>query len=46
MACCLTTGEAAGAAAAMAAGQAGANVHAVDVQDLRKHLRDNGAYLP
>ena len=45
MACCLTTGEAAGAAAALAAAQA-RDVHAVDTGDLRRRLREHGAYLP
>lgn len=45
MACCLTTGEAAGTAAAMAA-QADGDVHAVDTQGLRASLRAHGAWLP
>ena len=45
MACCLTTGEAAGMAAAMAAA-GDANVHHVDTDALRRVLRENGAYLP
>jgi glycine/D-amino acid oxidase-like deaminating enzyme len=43
---CLVTGEAAGAAAAMAATVAQPDTHAVDVAALREHLRQNGAYLP
>lgn len=46
MACCLTTGEAAGAAAAFVARSSGADVHAVDVAELRRHLVGHGAYLP
>ena len=45
MACCLNTGEAAGIAAAMAAGDSG-DVHAVDTGALRETLRGFGAYLP
>jgi hypothetical protein len=45
MACCLTTGEAAGLAAAMAAAADG-DVHAVDPAQLRASLRAHGAYLP
>jgi len=45
MACCLNTGEAAGLAAAMAAGD-GCDVHAVDTCDLRSKLKAHGAYLP
>ena len=45
MACCLTTGEAAGAAAALAA-QGDGDVHAVDTARLRAVLREHGAYLP
>lgn len=46
MACCLTTGEAAGTAAAMAAKAPGNNVHAIDTNELRRRLRAHGAYLP
>ncbi|MFO7871074.1 MAG: FAD-dependent oxidoreductase [Kiritimatiellia bacterium] len=42
---CLCTGEAAGAATAMAAG-GGGDVHAVDTAALREKLRNHGAYLP
>ncbi|MBN8525537.1 MAG: FAD-dependent oxidoreductase [Planctomycetes bacterium] len=42
---CLSMGEAAGAAAAMAAGLGG-DVRAIDVQSLRGNLRTHGAYLP
>ncbi len=45
MACCLTTGEAAGAAAALAAAADG-DTHAVDTNRLRETLRTHGAYLP
>ena len=45
MACCLTTGEAAGVAAALAAAADG-NTHAVDPHSLRAILREHGAYLP
>ena len=45
MACCLTTGEAAGTAAAVAAA-ADRDVHAVDVVRVRASLREHGAYLP
>jgi hypothetical protein len=45
MACCLTTGEAAGTAAALAAGAQG-DVHAVPVPELRRRLVRHGAYLP
>ena len=45
MACCLTTGEAAGTAAAMTA--AGPHdVHAVNTDELRNKLKAHGAYLP
>lgn len=43
---CLCTGEAAGAAAGMAARGKDADVHAVDTAALRKILKDNGAWLP
>jgi glycine/D-amino acid oxidase-like deaminating enzyme len=43
---CLATGEAAGLAAAMAAGTDRPDVHAVDAQDLRERLKGYGAYLP
>lgn len=45
MACCLNTGEAAGAAAAMTVSGSG-NVHEVDTDKLRAELIQNGAYLP
>ena len=45
MACCLNTGEAAGIAAALAAGSGG-DVHAVDSGELRNKLTAYGAYLP
>jgi hypothetical protein len=43
---CLNTGEAAGLAAAMAAGTNTADVHAVDTDALRRQLKAYGAYLP
>jgi hypothetical protein len=43
---CLAMGEAAGMAAAHAAGLPTADVHKIDVQNLRKRLREEGAYLP
>ncbi len=46
MACCLTTGEAAGIAAALAAQSPTKDVHAVNTDDLRRRLREHGAYLP
>jgi glycine/D-amino acid oxidase-like deaminating enzyme len=46
MACCLTTGEAAGTAAAQAAATAHPDVHAVDVSRVRESLIAHGAYLP
>jgi glycine/D-amino acid oxidase-like deaminating enzyme len=45
MACCLTTGEAAGIASAMSAADDG-NVHQVSTEALRLRLREHGAYLP
>lgn len=45
MSCCLNTGEAAGVAAAMAAGRDN-DVHAVDAGSLRSKLQEAGAYLP
>ena len=45
MACCLSTGEAAGTAAAMAAAGNG-DVHAVSTDALRATLKSHGAYLP
>jgi len=44
MACCLNTGEAAGIAAAMAVD--GGDIHRVQSDELRKRLRNLGAYLP
>jgi len=43
---CLNTGEAAGLAAAMAAGTDAVDVHAVDTNALRRQLKEYGAYLP
>lgn len=43
---CLAMGEAAGMAAAHAASAAGHDVHAVDVDLLRKRLREENVYLP
>ena len=45
MACCLTTGEAAGIAAAMAADER-VEVKAVSATALREKLKAYGAYLP
>jgi len=45
MACCLNTGEAAGIAAAMSSA-ASCNVHEVDTVELRRRLKEYGAYLP
>lgn len=45
MPACYVTGQAAGFAAAMAAGGAG-DVHAIDVARLQRKLADFGAYLP
>jgi len=43
---CLAMGEAAGMAAAHAAGQPHPDVHQVDIQNLQRRLREEGAYLP
>ncbi len=43
---CLAMGEAAGLAAAMASNGDVVDTHAVDTNDLRKRLKDYGAYLP
>jgi len=43
---CLAMGEAAGLAAAIAAGTETADVHAVDTDDLRARLAGHGVYLP
>jgi len=45
MPCCLAMGEAAGIAAAHAAKLPTNDVHAVDVQNLRKRLKEEGAYI-
>ena len=45
MPCCLCMGEAAGIAAAMAAKSDSLNVHTVDVQNLRRRLKEEGAYI-
>ena len=45
MACCLTTGQAAGTAATLSVKGDG-NVHHVNPDELRNILRANGAYLP
>lgn len=42
---CLVTGEAAGLAAALACWQSNSDVHQVDVQFLRKRLKEEGQYL-
>jgi hypothetical protein len=46
MPACLCTGEAAGIAAAMAAGERPTDVHAINTAELRKRLQRFGAYLP
>lgn len=46
MACCLTTGEAAGLAAALTARADAHDIHRVDTDHLRVRLRAHGAYLP
>ncbi len=43
---CLSTGGAAGLAAALGAVEREVNVHTVDVDRLRNRLREEGAYLP
>ncbi|SEU26308.1 FAD-dependent oxidoreductase [Paenibacillus sp. NFR01] len=43
---CLAMGEAAGLAAALASKQAESDVHAVDIAELRRRLKEEGAYLP
>ncbi|MNW00342.1 FAD dependent oxidoreductase [compost metagenome] len=43
---CLAMGEAAGIAAALAAQLPNHDVHTVDVQILRRRLKEEGAYLP
>jgi hypothetical protein len=43
---CLAMGEAAGAAAQMAAKLETPDVRAIDVQGLRTRLKDAGVYLP
>ena len=43
---CLAMGEAAGLAAAHAAGTSAPDVHAVDVNRLRARLKEEGGYLP
>ena len=42
---CLVTGEAAGAAAAIAIQQSRCDVHAIDVQRLRRRLKEEGQYF-
>lgn len=44
MPCCLTTGEAAGTAAAIAASN-DSGIHGVDINELRKTLKKNNAYF-
>jgi hypothetical protein len=47
MACCLNTGEAAGVAAAMTTlDREEGSVHDVDTEELRRRLKEYGAYLP
>ena len=41
----MVTGEAAGTAAAMAAKMSAVDVHSVDIVELRKTLKANGAYF-
>lgn len=43
---CLSMGQAAGSAAAMAAQSEAIDVHAIDVAKLRDQLKQDGAYLP
>ena len=43
---CLAMGEAAGMAASHAVETNGNDVHKVDVRNLRKRLKEEGAYLP
>lgn len=45
MPCCLVTGEAAGLAASLARTQSKNDVHQIDVQFLRKRLKEEGQYL-
>ena len=45
MPCCLVVGEAAGMAAQHAITETGGDVHAIDIQHLRKRLLDVGAWL-
>ena len=45
MPCCLVTGEAAGLAASLARIQSKNDVHQIDVQFLRKRLKEEGQYL-
>ncbi|MBN1808526.1 MAG: FAD-dependent oxidoreductase [Planctomycetes bacterium] len=46
MPCCMTTGEAAGTAAARCLQAGGGSVHSVDTGALRETLKERGAYLP
>jgi hypothetical protein len=46
MPACFITGQAAGAAAALAVGGTAGDVHAVDVASLQRRLAGFGAYLP
>lgn len=46
MPACLTTGEAAGIAAALALREKTINVHKAPTGEIRRLLRENGAYLP
>ncbi|HOF17977.1 MAG TPA: FAD-dependent oxidoreductase [Phycisphaerae bacterium] len=46
MPACVTTGEAAGLAAGLAAASKDRNVHDVDVRELRRLLKQHDAYLP
>ena len=46
MPACLTTGEAAGIGAALALKEKTIDVHKPPIREIRKLLRENGAYLP
>lgn len=46
MPACLTTGEAVGIGAALALGERIIDVHKPPIREIRRMLRENGAYLP